>query len=864
MAIKDEMLWTKIEPQTPVLPEATPIPTQMTQDQLKAKIATGDFTASEARQYNQMTWSNTWARDVALTSQAAMKNQDFQTAVTPQEVWMMQDAWIKQVNSDRITLDTTAPQTPVTHNPTSTKTETPSVKIESIEQFKQKGANLPNLEQFIEDRYGSTATQEDWWVTSVINGEKFKWTIDSQGNPIKTSIGKVQQDMSAMDNADALYTSLLAWQVIPETLKTSNNYVKAQNRFNQYNQFKNLNQSQYQQLLAQGKLIPGTQAYNDLMNDPVAKSNIIKAQNLNAINQNQKAEEKISSTENNQSKVILSNNPTVSQALEDGSLSVEEYQSLTNTPDIAEKSKNVSKLKEEYIRLKSDYDAVEDEVLEEFKWKGKSGSYLRAKIQARRNSLFKELSLSEQLYTSAMWELTTMKNDATALLNTNLQLYKEQQSRQQQLEDRQYQEDLATRKMQQEYDFTYGDFNSQDPRIRDTAIRNAVAQLYTQYPIPGMEAPAVKEQKVKALMAQGLTGQQAISQLEQEIRSTNRYKQMITPESNLIKMWENALYDAVNQRWITPPTEKSSEVMSLQVWDNGWQCGTFARQYVWFTQWLDWIVWATAKERRTKMTETTPQVGWLAFFEWGNYNETYWHIEVVKSINSDGTMTLVWSNLNNDQKVTERTIPITAAKGFYNNTPLAKWETTGTQYKEDYVTDYTKYNSWKMTATEIKEILKTNPNFKSEAVTYSKELKSKNLPVIESYINDLKYLRDNVSALNRWLAVSWAWDYGAIYNSVKSNNALKSLVDLKSQWATFGALSNQELKFISDYASAKLNMTQSDTALKKNIDEMIKRAETIKNDMSQWGSTWSQNQNNYNIGANSTDEEILNYLNSNP
>jgi hypothetical protein len=98
------------------------------------------------------------------------------------------------------------------------------------------------------------------------------------------------------------------------------------------------------------------------MNDPVAKSNIIKAQNLNAINQNQKAEEKIASTENNQSDVILSNNPTVAQALEDGSLSVEEYQSLTNTPDIAEKSKNVSKLKEEYIKLKSDYDAVEDDV----------------------------------------------------------------------------------------------------------------------------------------------------------------------------------------------------------------------------------------------------------------------------------------------------------------------------------------------------------------------------------------------------------------------------------------------------------------------------------------------------------------------
>jgi hypothetical protein len=48
-----------------------------------------------------------------------------------------------------------------------------------------------------------------------------------------------------------------------------------------------------------------------------------------------------------------------------------------------------------------------------------------------------------------------MKNDATALLNTNLSLYKEQQARQFQLEDRQYQEDLATRAMQQQYDYQF-------------------------------------------------------------------------------------------------------------------------------------------------------------------------------------------------------------------------------------------------------------------------------------------------------------------------------------------------------------------------------------------------------------------------
>ncbi len=461
------------------------------------------------------------------------------------------------------------PQTPTLPAPTPIPTET--VKTESITTPKPtnlwsiQGKNIMNeapefkgadgqtykTVRFDDGSLGTVKVWEGWVNELVWNTYK-----DEQRADMKQIVEQW------LNNADNIYNNLLRWQVLPEVVKTTNNYVKAQNRFNQYNQFKNLNQSQYQQLLAQGKLIPGTQAYNDLMNDPVAKSNIIKAQNLNAINQNQKAEEKIASTENNQSDVILSNNPTVAQALEDGSLSVEEYQSLTNTPDIAEKSKNVSKLKEEYIKLKSDYDAVEDDVNAELSGKWLSTSYINAKISERRKSLYKWLSLAEQLYSSAMWELTTMKNDATALLNTNLSLYKEQQARQFQLEDRQYQEDLATRAMQQQYDYQFWDFNSEDPRIRDTAIRNAVAQLYTQYPIPGMEAPAVKEQKVKALMAQGLTGQQAISQLEQEIRSTNRYKQMIAWDN---KFWFQNIWD-----WTIAVTDPSTGQVKFESIQNVW------------------------------------------------------------------------------------------------------------------------------------------------------------------------------------------------------------------------------------------------------------------------------------------------------
>lgn len=45
---------------------------------------------------------------------------------------------------------------------------------------------------------------------------------------------------------------------------------------------------------------------------------------------------------------------------------------------------------------------------------------------------------------------------------------------------------------------------------------------------------------------------------------------------------------------------------------------------------------------------------------------------MIKAVNQDGTMTIRDSNFKNDETVQERTIPITQAKGFYNNTPLAK------------------------------------------------------------------------------------------------------------------------------------------------------------------------------------------------
>lgn len=64
----------------------------------------------------------------------------------------------------------------------------------------------------------------------------------------------------------------------------------------------------------------------------------------------------------------------------------------------------------------------------------------------------------------------------------------------------------------------------------------------------------------------------------------------------------------------------------------------------------------------------------MVLFTGGGYDKTYGHIASIESVNQDGTLNIVESNLNGDNKVTRRTIRAndSAISGFYNNTPLAK------------------------------------------------------------------------------------------------------------------------------------------------------------------------------------------------
>ena len=618
--------------------------TNVTQEQadLWKQISTWNFTAEQAKRYNDLTWSQTGARDLALSTQQWANN--LKTTITSEEQKTMSSEWITPWQN----ITTPEPvKTPEVKPTTTTETKTPEVKpqkIETIDQFKQKGANLPNLEQFIEDRYWTTAQQEADWVTAVINWEKFKWTIDADWNPRKVSLWQAVQPIQS--NPDDLFKTLASWWSISQT---DPNYNTVKIRYNNFTTYKNMTSGQLSSLLKSGVLLPGTQTYNDLMNDPSTSVNLKNAEKLNTINQDTTAEEKVSNIELNQSKNILNNNLTVATALSDWTLTKDEYNQLTNNSEIIEKSKEVDNLKKDFIQKKSQYDDIENQVKSELEWKRVSSWYINALINQRRKNMLNDLTLSEKLYNSALWELSTMKEESTNLLNTNLSLYKEQQARAQALADKQeeraYNEAQAQKELQQKYDYTYWDINSTNPQVQNIAIENAVKSMYEKYPLPGMESQAIKVQKIKDKIAQGMTWTQAIQEVENEIRNSNRYKQYLASESAKLqpkateswtKLNDWTLYNQVT--WETKSVTPTIDTTQTWTWYD------FIKKQEWFRDKAYWDVnwWAVWYWQHS--------INWVPVKEWDTIDKATADADFQNRINNAKFQWLVKTNLTENQE----------------------------------------------------------------------------------------------------------------------------------------------------------------------------------------------------------------------
>lgn len=493
---------------------------------------------------------------------------------------------------------------------------------------------------------GSLGTVKVWdgWVNELV------WNTyrDEQRADMKQIVEQ------GLNNAENVYRQIATGGVIPDVVKNSSVYSSAKKRFDDFSMYSTMTDNQLSSAIGNGNILPGTTLYEDLMKDPVQKARIEKIQKYNLIVWKTPKTEEVFINKSNEiagnTKVDIGwQTMTLKQALEDGFIDQNELNAVTNNSEIVTKAKEVETLKNEYDEKLRMYKNLEKTIKDELKWTWATTTDLAIAVANAQEKLLPWLQELESRTNNAIWTLTQMKKDSAQLFATNLDLYNQQQSRQFELEDRAYAEQQAQRQLEQQYNMTYWDFNSQDPMIRDTAIRNAVAQLYTQYPIPWMEAPAIKEEKVRKLMAQGLTWQQAISQLEQEIRATNRYKQLIAWKDTSTQDWAKLSdWTLYNQRtWETRSVWEDSNITS------SWYQLKYApkNSYVWYSDvinqdlqrvWSDWVLsWEMIEQAGNEYWVNPALIAWIIRNDSANGKKVYSQYNYGNVWNND-TLVATW------------------------------------------------------------------------------------------------------------------------------------------------------------------------------------------------------------------------------
>ena len=591
-----------IDPNKATWQNANEYKSSLTQADLEAKIKSWNFSWADTSAYNKLTWNNQGARDVMLWSKDAMVNPNIKTAVTPQEIQTMKSEWVTQVNPNT-TLDTTNMTQPeikqgkeqalnqpvwqplvektTVQTPewtTTTTKETPKVNeikpITDLATFKQAWVNLNNLQELIHNRpenaWMQTVIEWDKIIWTTADWKKYQWIIDKVWNPIKT---EVPQTISSND----IFSQL---QVNPNfnTSKLDKIEVdKAKLRLQSYNNYSNYTDKQLWWALSSWKLIAWTTVYNDLMNNPEMKIRLNNIETLNTINWRSPDITKVTEIQSdnilNNTKVEINwETMTMKKAMEDWYISADEMKSLYNNHEISSKQQEVQDLSNKTAELQSIYDWVEKRIEDQYQWLPKN---VVAWIVAReRNYLLWDLNLAIKEQNNAIWTLTQMKQDAWDLFATNLSLYQKQA-------DRTYQEQQATKQLEQQYQYTYWDINSTNPTLQNIAIKNTLTDMYTKYPIPWMESMAVKEQKIQDLISWKttwipMTWSEAIASVESEIRNSQRYKDYINPPSEQMTPYQQAQIDLENRKldwtawtwWTTNNVQATWNIVSFT--NNSW------------------------------------------------------------------------------------------------------------------------------------------------------------------------------------------------------------------------------------------------------------------------------------------------------
>ncbi len=311
--------------------------------------------------------------------------------------------------------------------------------------------------------------------------------------------------------ADQTFQAIRAWQPIQN--QNTNEYRSANARYNTFKRFSLMDPATLSTALNSGDLLQGTTTYNDLMSDPAMSTKLQKAKAFVTGNID---EVKIGTT---QSSIILSNNPSVANALADGTMTQEEYNALTNNEAVQAQGKAVEEKKNKYQNIKAVYDNVETDVDKEFEWKETTDSF-KAKIVAdRRKGMYKDYQIAIDEYNNSMGTYTNLKAESTALLQLNMDNYKDQQAQSRQIASEQRQVQAQKDMMQYQSDF---ESKQAQQALSDPAT--AIQSIMNEYKKLGIPFTSTVQSRLAEFQKSGKPLAEFLTEMGQNIQASPAYQ----------------------------------------------------------------------------------------------------------------------------------------------------------------------------------------------------------------------------------------------------------------------------------------------------------------------------------------------------
>lgn len=743
----------------------------------------------------QTYWQDAFAEQLGKTNTETINQAEPTQTITEVETTPEETTPEVKVNTpvvNEVKTETVKEDTPVVKSNTETtapevKSETDEVWLpETIDQWKTRGSDMNTLEEMIETKYGTVAENVNGTLNAEINWIKYQWNIDEAWNPIKTKV----QEESKTSNDYFTDMQMGVTETNPE-IKNSVDYKAAQNRKLNLDKYSAMNANELQIVMGNWELLTWSQSYNDLKaTNPTLLKEAEDLYKLNAINTgNTDVSSKKTITQSISDYITNLMSPNEVKDFSAIVTSNEEIKSLNTSLTEAELKKN---------ELIDQINNAEEEVKTDLGWKTVSKSYFNYLVSEKTIWLTRLANLELAKISSIGWQIENITSDLK---------YDYEQGKANELADMQ--------KMQFAYEL-YQDQQAANQtteteapnveRIGTDSEWNPIYWTYNQTtkkyePITFQTTPTdIQEEQNKII-------NEAINVWTWNVTQNYWATSPVSADNVTLADWTvwTPWIDIDGQIWDAIKSYTDGTVVALhEVNESGW----FGRRVIVKDE--DWRlhvynhlqgsnvnVWDEVKRWDTiaSMWNTGTVIKW-----------TWWD----------------WSHL--DYRVSDNWSFALNGGNWIDPTQFM-WEQVDevkTEFDKASIPQFTNYlQTWKTwaSATEIwviEDQFGSIEEFKRQAENYNNSEnwpRQKELDKIIKLQEQLEWFisEDVESELDNSIGtIQQAWtpwnarkreDYLANLDNFLSWLTLNTLISAKADWATFGALSNEELKMLQNSAS---------------------------------------------------------------